>query len=373
MKRTCLILLSLFLLVPAFAPADQITYKNIPYSGTITGYDNFVLKFRAGTGAMLERNLSDVQKIESSRNRALTQAEQAAAAGKYDAASKLYGQAARAARYRWEKALIRDRKFLADARAGQADAAVATWLGMMDDSGASPAATSMKSAIAPAPKGSRENRSAIIKLSAKQTQLARDPRKNQAYLRAVLELKMKLQEAQGDTDAAAKTAQAIMDLQQAAAAPARSTSGSPGRAPAPARSGSTGKVAVMEKLLEGGKIDEVIDTVQKNFPDYSRQEKPGMVLLLGRAQQAKARQTRSAELLKQAGLNFVYIYAEFGQSPEAIEALYRAAMVSKALGDLNGAGHALTALVNAYGGEDDNEWVAQARDALDGLRSGGNE
>lgn len=377
MRTSHLLLLSACLagLLAGSSGADQITYKNIPYTGTLSGYADFVLKFKAGTGATLERKLADVQRIESSRNRALTQAEDALAEKKFEAALKAYDQALRSARYAWEKQLIRDRKFLAVARSGQPDQAVADWLSMVDDSNASQGALAMRSAIQPAPKGDRANASAILKLSAKQMQLSKAPQKHAAYLRAVLELKLRLQEADGETDGAAKTAEAIMALEQGASA-TPATPASPGQptTPGPARTpagGGTGKVAILNRLLESGKTDDVIQTILTNYPDTGRNDKPAMALLLGRAQQTKAEQTDDTTLLKQAGLNFIYVYTEFGQDPEAIEALYRAAMVSKTLGDMNGAGHALMALVNAYGEDADNEWVAKARDALDGLRGGG--
>jgi hypothetical protein len=377
MKTTRSLLLAICLagLLAGSAGADQITYRNIPYTGTLTGYSNFVLKFKAGTGATFDRKLAEVQRIDSSRNKALTQAEEALAGKKFDAALKAYDQALRAARYAWEKQLIRDRKFLAVARSGQPDQAVADWLAMVDDSQSSEGALAMRSAIQPALKGPRANRSAVVKLSAKQLQLSKAPRKHAAYLRAVLELKLRLQESNGDADGAAKTAEAIMALEKGAdASPARPSAPGQPAMPAPARTtsrGGAGKVAILNRLLESGKTDDVINSILTHYPDYGRKDQPAMALLLGRAQQAKAKQADDNTLLKQAGLNFIYVYTEFGQDPEAIEALYRAAMVNKALGDMNGTGHALTALVNAYGEDAENPWVAKARDALDGLRAAG--
>ena len=131
-------------------------------------------------------------------------------------------------------------------------------------------------------------------------------------------------------------------------------------------------LAVLEQLMKSGKTDYVIQTIRTNLGEYNKKGLPGAMLLLGKAllQKYDQDEKKDRKLLIRAGLNLVWVYAEFASSPEAPESLYIATVVHRKLHEPAAVRMALKVLVDSYGGADKNPWSAKAAKELTEMSPG---
>ncbi len=365
MKRTTLILLTCLCLAPlAWAEMDVI-YDNrgLSSEGKVLGYKDRTVVLLLLTRRELKRPIEDVRQIKLAEHPEFTQAETLRSEKKYDQALAAYQKATGRARSDdWLKQLIQDRVYLTLMESGQLDKAMALWLKMMDESGRSEAVQRLVPKTF-APAGSKANAQAIALLDRKVESLSKDPRKNQAYMVQLLKLKMKIQEADGDTAGLAKTLEQI-DRVMGKTSP-DGPAGTPTSPAAPAAGGQDTGLMLLESKFKVGKYDEVRQELERKFKSYKRVDRPAALLLLARCQREVARSSQDKELLIEAGLNFMTVFCEYGGSEQATEALYRAAEVNQALGNQAAARRTLVELVDQFGGAQD-PWVDEARAALEG-------
>ena len=124
--------------------------------------------------------------------------------------------------------------------------------------------------------------------------------------------------------------------------------------------------------MKSGKAEGVIRKIRSNLKEYDKRQLPGAMLLLGKAQLQKYEQggKKDRKLLIQAGLNLVWVYAEFGSEGEAPEALYLAARVNRQLNEPVAVRRALEVLVDSYGGANENPWATRAEKELAEMSAG---
>jgi tetratricopeptide (TPR) repeat protein len=371
MKQAAAILVVLSAMVPALQGDQIVDERGIPYTGSVLGYDaeSFELRLRQASGRQLKKPVTEIRQIQLDRNDTFTQAEAALADEQYDQAIGLYAQAARAARATWVKNLATVRQYQALSQSGQIDQAVSQWLKLARANNF----TGPVMGLAPAtfaPAGDPANQAAANALDQAIDPLMRDPVKNQATLKQLLTLKLKILEADGQGDQAAAVAETIVQL----ANPESMRPGQPTPADQPDRSASaqpaTQGLAVLQTLYKNGKYQQLVDQLQGKIDDAPRAQRASRRLLLGKALQALGGSGESTDRnrLCQAGLNFVLIYVGYGDTEAAPEALYLAAEVNQSLGDTRGAVMALQELVGSYGGAGENPWVTKAQQQLQALQ-----
>lgn len=346
----------------SFARADQVKLNNgLPYPGTVTDYRNFEVMLTLPNSQIARHAISQIATITIDGKDDFNAAEAALAKKDYDGAIRLYDKAQRG-QGDWIKALIADRRFMAASRAGKIDQAVKHWLTLAEKAGLSKVVVSLTPQTY-AEAGASANKRAVDLLSQKAQRL--EGRDKEAYLRAVLELKMAIQRADNDTQGAAATAQQIQQIGQGSAP--GSTPASPGTRRTPARRVPVGEASLqaMRAMLENGQAAQVVEQITASLKKYDTPELPEALTLLGRAELAafEAGGAKEAKLLISAGKHLVLVFAEFSGSAQAPEALYYAAKVNEQLGEKAAVQATLAEIIKRY---PDSEWAQKAQTQLGG-------
>jgi tetratricopeptide (TPR) repeat protein len=340
--------------------ADQVTLTSgLPYSGEVTKYQDYTVFITLQTGRTASRELSEIGSIKLDGQADFNKAEEALSAKKFDDAIKAYDKAMQSAGRAWMKELIRDRRYTALAASGKVDRALKEWLDMVDKAGGPNAKLNALRPTTYGPEGSAVNKRAIAVLSDQAEKLRK--KGNEPYLRQVLSMKMDLQKANGDVEAAAETALAIQRIGQG---DQPSGNGNGTSRPRPPVVGGSA-LRAMRTLLEAGKIDRVAEQIGKNLKSYDAQDLPEALTLLGRAQLAQYQAgggSADRSLLIKAGKNLVVVFAMWPGTDEAPEALYHAAIVNRELDEQPAVTATLEKVIEEY---PDTEWAAKARDALE--------
>ncbi len=375
MKRTIIALMMFSAIVPVLWADQIIDTRGLTYDGVVKKYRDFTVSLRlGGTGELISKKLWQIRKMEIAGNKAFNQAETLLGEKKYTEAIASYDKAYRAAagKAAWMKRLIRDRRYQAIVAGGMIKRAVEDWIALVDAAKTDPAALNLcPTKFAPA--GSPANIAAIQILDAKTVQLQKNKKQNRKYIARILNLKMKIQEADGDAAGATRTAEQITKLGESTISRGPT---SPTKAPdnetQPVEASDAPDLAVLGRLLKSGKVDGVIRKIRSNLKEYGKPQLPGAMLLLGKAQLQKYEQggKKDRKLLIQAGLNLVWVYAEFGSEPEAPEALYLAAQVNRQLNEPVAVRKALEVLVDSYDGGSENPWVTKAEKELAEMSAG---
>lgn len=388
MKQIAVFLVCVAMITPAaFCDSDKIvTAKRIPYSGKLVGCEGYVVAIKLASRRTIKKNLADISQIVAEDNDALTEAEAAVKEKRYEEASALYDKALKNARTTWMKRLIGIRRFQALGKSEKIDKSVAEWIKRCDES---PAAIELK--IAPAgfaPKSSEANKRGIAALEKKIKTLEKNLDRNKAYITALLNLKMKIQEANENQDAVVFTVTQIEAVTAGQPRPTETPAKKPVAKPA-AESAAAPAAATpdapelelktnvgwknldaLEGLLKAGKAGKagaVIEKIQAGLGKYDSKQLPSALLLLGKAQLQKfdADGKTDKKLPVAAGLNFMRVYACFGKAPQAPEALYLAGIANEIIGDDNAAERAMKKLVVEYSQTDpENEFVVKAKKKL---------
>ena len=362
MKQVLIALVLLFATPPLLWADQIIDTRGLPYDGVVKNYRDFTVFLQVGgTGKLIKKRLWQIRRMEIAGNGAFNQAEQLLEKKKFTEAIVSYDKAHRAARTKaaWIKTMIRDRRYGSLVAAGKIKRAVEDWLEMVDTTNADPAALNLCPTKF-APEGSPANQTAVQILDARAVQLLKDKKRNKAYVGRILILKMKIQEADGDDTGAIRTAEQIAKLDGIRPSSPKDNE----KQPVAARNALN--LAVLEQLMKSGKTDNVIQNIRANLKEYNNIQLPGAMLLLGKGLLQKYEQDgkRDRKLLIRAGLNLVWVYAEFASTPEAPEALYLAAVVNRQLHEPPAVRKALEVLVESYGGSDENPWAAKAAKEL---------
>ncbi len=314
----------------AVASADEVvlssglTYANI----RVTDVSDFRITYRLRSGRTPEpKELSKVASVKINSLPAFNEAERLLGQKKYAEAVKAYDEVAKKTRRPWQNRLIAYRRLRALNALGKIARGVEEWLRLTDEVVGSKVGLPLALKTAPArlaAKGDRENARAISALEKKAREV-----KNADYLLAIRQMLLKLYTREGMADKAAAIARIIQG----------GTTG-PSKGPNGGAKFQAGLEAA-RVLLEQGKADEVITSIGRNLRNYSHEQLSTALLLLGRAQFAKAQKTKDRVLMLKAGLNLMRVVAFFPAGEDAPEALYYVAGVNVALGNRNAAQRAL--------------------------------
>jgi TolA-binding protein len=357
--QTWIAVLAVLLAPAVVAVADQVTLiSGLPYSGEVKRYQDYTIFITLRTGRTASRTLSEIGSIKLDGQANFNKAERALAAKKYDDAIKAYDKAMQSAGRTWMKELIRDRRYTALAASGKVTRALKEWLDMVDRAGGLNARLNALRPTTYGPEGSAVNKRAIEILSDKAEELRK--KGNEPYLRQVLSIKMELQRANGDVEAAAETALAIQGIGQGGEPPGN---GSAATRPRPAMADGSA-LRAMRTLLEAGKIDRVAGQIGKDLNRYDNQDLPEALTLLGRAQLAQYQaggDRADRSLLINAGKNLVLVFAMWPGTDQAPEALYHAAIVNRELDEQPAVTATLEKVIEEY---PDTAWAEKARAAL---------
>lgn len=127
-----------------------------------------------------------------------------------------------------------------------------------------------------------------------------------------------------------------------------------------ASEGQPNPLAQAESLLAGGRPAEALGAIEQAAPLLGEQRRPLALLISGRARMALAStdQARRRGLLLDAGLEFMRVFAYWPASEQAPEALYRAALINEALGNLPAAAAAMNEVADRW---PDSAWAERAR------------
>ncbi len=125
-----------------------------------------------------------------------------------------------------------------------------------------------------------------------------------------------------------------------------------------------GKIDLAElgELLESGQARAVAARLSGNMDRISRKNLPAALLMLGKAQLQAGEGDR--KMLIRAGLNLMWVYAEFPLSRQAPEALFNAAEVNRKLGQSVAAELALRQIILQYSDGRYDSWSQKAKTEL---------
>jgi hypothetical protein len=351
----------LILSVASVVSADTVkTLQGLAYEGVIQNYQNQKITILLNSsGRETVKPIEEVGFVQINGELDLNQAETSLAEKDYRAAFSAYDRALRTADG-WKATLIQHRRLQGLGKSGRIDDAVESWLELADRQGIDPALKLIPTTFGS--KGSNDNKKAIRALSDKADALRQTDKQN--YLRAVLNLKLKIQRAEGDEQGANETAVAISNIGGTASPSAPDAS-----APAPA---ADTDVDLVSQLYKAGEYEKVITQITGKLNSYRMEQLPPILLLLGKARLQRYRETDGVnqDLLMEAGLDLMFVYAVFGGAEEAPEALYHAAEVNEHLGETAAVRAALTTLTEKYAAEN-SKWVDKARQKLRELDAGG--
>jgi len=392
MKQIIIFMFCVALVAPVVFADKIITTKRIPYNGKLVDCKDYTVSIKLSSRRTIKKKLAEISQIVATGNDALTKAEEAVKKKQFDQAATLYDDALESARSRWMKRLVEIRRFQALGKSGKIDKSVAQWIKRCDES---PAAIGLVP-TGVAAKSSNANNQAIAALENKIKTLEKDLDKNKVYVMAALNLKMKIQEANGNQDAVVITAEQLDAVTSGKPRPTvkptkaakkispTPTVKKPARKPlkkpaakvtvtpdkpvsTPKTTSGSKNIDVLENLLKAGKTDTVIERIQAGLKNYGNRQLPGALLLLGKGQLQKfeAGGKVDKKLAVAAGLNFMRVYANFRKAPQAPEALYLAGVTNSMVGDKTAAQLAMRQLIAEYVSADSkNEFVAKAKKKL---------
>jgi len=345
--------------------ADEVVLTNgLKYDNVqVTGVKDCNVIFHKTTQE-ITKSVKDIASVSIKGLGALDEAEKLAKDGKVAEAVRAYGDAMRQASDSWQKKLIEYRRYQAMARSGaMIDQAVQAWLTMLEECRGSATAMNAAVEIKPsefAPKGSPENDRAIKAMKRKE-------HADKPYAGAVRQLLMELCRHEGRSAEAAELAEEIT------AEPKSQPAGGDKKADRTSgggRDGLEGQLKAAEVFLQQGETARALGVVKANLSRYNDNDLPTALLLMGKAQYAlyrtEARAERKENLLIEAGLNLMKVFANFPSSPAAAEALYMAGRVnaSPELKNRAGARAAYETVIRQYGA---SPFAAKAKEDLDKL------
>jgi tetratricopeptide (TPR) repeat protein len=270
------------------------------------------------------------------------EAEKLLAADKPAEAVKKYDQAIAKVSKGWQQRLVRYRRLAALDAAGEINRAVEEWMGLVEEHEASKASLAARPTNL-APKGSEDNRKAILLLEAR---LNKSDSVAHAYRRAMQDLLKDLYRRQGNAREAAKLIEeAEKDhharQEQAEKAKPKTSSRRPITDAALNRTMSDASTLIeqgkSDTSLSAGARREILAKAERSLDlaverVRNADDLPAVLLLLGRAQMAMVDvmgDSGDHEKLKEAGLNFMRVVVYFSKSAEAPEALFEAGRVSE--------------------------------------------
>ncbi|MCK5113698.1 MAG: hypothetical protein KAR11_02935 [Phycisphaerae bacterium] len=365
MKQIVIILFCVAMLTPVVLADKIVSKKRMSYRGKLIGCKDYTVSIKISSRKTLKKPLADIGLVVSDSNKALTKAEQAGSDKKFSEALELYDQAEQDAKTSWMKRLVQIRRFQVLGKSGKIDDAVKQWIKRCDES---PVALGLVPTVF-AVKSSKENAAAIDAVETKIKLLEKDPEKNKVYIKALLNLKMEIQAADGTSATPADPVPSAKPVvEKAVDEVAKETTIAPANPKTEPKVGNqSGRLDMLVEMLKGGEADKVIDQIEASIGKYTRNQLPEALLLLGKAQLQKFQAGGGADkkLPVAAGLNFMRVYVNFGKAPQAPEALYLAGVANEIIGDKPAVRSAMTQLVTQYAKDDaDNEFVAKARKKL---------
>jgi tetratricopeptide (TPR) repeat protein len=338
------------------ARADQITIKNIPYTGVrLVGVSGGQIVYQL-RGREFQKPLAEVNAIDLGGQRDFNAAEKLMESGKAAQAVAAYDKAARSSTLQqWHKQLILYRRLQALDGAGLLGRAVQDWLAVVDDEGASLASL----ALAPSKlgqRGSAENAKAMELL---------EPRLDRAkgdFQGRIEGLLRRLYELEGLDDKAAMLSGG------------KPGTGGTGEPVAPTTmtvangGGLSPKLRGLADQVRAGRYVEAAEAIRVRLDTYDDRELPAALLLRGKALLLAYEKgvSRKRQTLVDAGLTFMRVSACVDPSyPEVPEATFLAAKVCEHLGNRVAAANAYR-LIAAEMRIRYPEWARKARAALGG-------
>jgi TolA-binding protein len=360
MRQTTVIIAGICL-AGGLALADSLTINNLPYDNVrVTDVSKGMITYEL-SGRRYDKPLADVSRVVLGGQKDFNKAEDAFKAGKFAEAVAAYTQAEKSAdKADWLPRLVRYRRMSAAAAAKMSGQAVADWLSVVDEAAASRAAI----ALAPdavATKGSPDNALAIELLE------KRVGKGDPMFRAKVKDLLLKLYDSEDLKDKAA-----MLQSEAPGTAPAGDPAGraNGGEQEPPPLAVSVEQVS--RQLQEAasqirlGQYDAAAESIKAKINRFTSGELPGALVLRGKALQLSYEKGGSKDVkkLKEAGLCFMRVAACCDPTtPQAPEALYLAAMVSRALGNEVAAANTLRMLIDRYATSD---WARKAQAALSG-------
>jgi len=366
--RKTLAVLAAGLWLAAAARGDVVEVRvgsgSVPYAGvTVVDCRVGTVKFQTPSGNDVIKPIAEIVSVDVRRVPKLIEAEQQAAEGKAAGAVKTYDAALEQANTPWLQRLVRYRRLRALDAAALVDRGVEEWLDLVADAEGAEGLLTLRPAKA-APKGNAANERAIRLLEQKAEELAGGGQEK--FLSAVNALLLDLYRAEELTEKAEALAKKVIGGDDTG------NGTGPEAPPDGGAAAIQAQLTAAKFLIEQNKAGEALDQLNRARPQAGPGELPLLLLLSGRARlalaEAQADAPKKARLLRESGLDFMYVVAYFGDSPEAPEALYQAGRISAALGNAAAAGKAFEGVASRY---DKSPFAARARRELDALSAGG--
>ncbi len=351
MRQTTVIFAGICL-AGGLAFADSLTINNLPYDNVrVTDVSKGTITYEL-SGRRYDKPLAEVSRVVLSGQRDFNKAEDAFKAGKFADAVAAYTEAEKSTdKLDWLRRLIRYRRIPAADAAKMPGQAVADWLSVVDDAGASRAVIAM-APEAVAPKGSPDNALAMELL--KKRLGKGDP----IFRAKVKDLLLNLYAAEDLKDKAM-----LLQGEGPATAPGGEQAPPPLVVSVEQVSRQLQEAASQIKL---GQYDAAAESIKAKLNRFTSSELPGALVLRGKALQLSYEKGGSKDVkkLKEAGLCFMRVAACCDPTtPQVPEALYLAAMVERVLGNHVAAANAMRMLIARYAA---SEWAQRAQTALGG-------
>ncbi len=354
---------------------DKVIIGGLPREGTITGADSFQVRVRVLGGRRLNYGVSKIDRLEMDGVDTFNEAEKLLVADKPSEAVRKYDQAITKVSKGWQQRLVRYRRLAALDAAGEINRAVEEWMGLVEEHEASSASLAARPTNL-APKGSEDNRKAILLLEAR---LNKSDSVAPVYRRAMQDLLKDLHRRQGNAREAAKLIEEaekdhlVREKQVVKARPEPS----PRRPITDAALKRT--MSDASTLVEQGKSDtslsagarrEILAKAERSLDQAvervrNAHDLPAVLLLLGRAQAAMVNvmgDSGDQEKLKEAGLNFMRVVVYFPKSAEAPEALFESGRVNEQLNNSAAAASCFEMFLKEY---PDHELAGEAKSRLE--------
>ncbi|MHC4561221.1 MAG: hypothetical protein ACYS8X_00440 [Planctomycetota bacterium] len=351
--------------------ADDVSKGRLTHRGvTVTGINDGELTFRKSTGDVLKVSLSELTAVSLDGHDSFNTAEAALKDKNYDEALRGYRAAMQQATQRWQKDLIQFRRLRTFDTAARIDKALELWKQLCQQS------RNSEKILAMMPKTLGEAGSSANAAAIKLLTTDRPAADTSDYDARVTELLMNLYEQEGRDEEVAREAarlagEAVADEEDEATDDEEDEVVDEARPADPSARLKAAKV----RLDQAGGAAAVVGWITEDLDSYDEEMLAEAMLLLGKAKRMLADQAADdadqAEKVRQlrleAGIHLMIVAALYADAPEAAEALFEAAGINEALGNMAAARNAYDTVRSRYA---DSPFAQQATDAL--ARTSGN-
>ncbi len=346
------------LAVGVAASADEVRVGRLPYSGVrVTGFTAGQISFRTA-GGEVSRPLSAISLIQLDGQSDFNEAEELLSDGSYGEAVDAYRRAVQATDTHWTRRLINCRLIQALDGAGRFAEAVEQWMSAVSANEYSEAVLDLRPVNLPG-RGDEANDQVIRLLEDSLTNV--DDENYADWIRGLLADLYRLEGR--DDDAEQLAAQGVREpsqqqRQDRQIRPRRTTQTSGGGG------GGRGRLDDIRELVDEGDAERALGFVEARMQALDSEHMPEALVLSGRARMQLYEAEGDKDQLLGAGLDFMRVVAVYGGADATAEAMYRAGVVNKRLGNASAARRVWQTLIGRYG---DSEFASHAAEGIEEL------